>query len=135
VNVPDEELNRWADVGLRVANLLVSAQDAFRADRPEDAKTCVDDAHARLWRLIKAMVRAGASEPRERPAPSYDVPLELLMSETSQEYARALRRAAELAEAVDKERGWFPDGPAEIVSDWAEEAEFQAFGPKGGGIE
>lgn len=145
MNVPLEELNAWAERVHRVNGNLLRAMDAARRGDAEAAGEYAAMVQRSLNGLRHALVRAGANDPmlearrelleqaRAAGMPAMEreeTPLELLSSPTSQAYARAMREAAELAVAVDKERGWWPDGPAETVCDWADGAEFEAFGPK-----
>ena len=59
------------------------------------------------------------------------VPLELLSTDASHRYARLMREAFEAARAVDHERGYGSDGPADMLEGLAEEAEFDAYGAVG----
>jgi hypothetical protein len=146
MNVPQEELNEWADRLFKANGLLLSAMTAGYHGDAKSAGEYAGMVQERLNGLRQAMVRAGADDPMEAaqaelyeqcraagmPVPEHkEVPLEVLCSPTAQEYARVMRRAADLAELVDKERGYWPDGPAERVDDWADYVEFEVFGPKG----
>lgn len=85
---------------------------------------------AKLWRALE---RAGAANPiqTQRPASSPKLlTLGLLTSPANRRLLDALRQAHGAAKAVDRERGYWPDGMAESFADFVIETEREVYGPQ-----
>lgn len=73
-----------------------------------------------------------ASTHPDAPANGMELPLHLLNSEKAQEFARAMRHAADCARAVDRERGLPYEGSmGQYLDSLAEGVEEEVLGPKG----
>jgi len=140
VNVPNEELDRWAREVRQVRAWLTNISDRLPATAPEEMLQMALQARTKAHDMLRAMIRAGAEDPmeadrRERLGESYQpaaapVPIELLSSPAAREYAAAIRAAAVACRKMEAERG-IGDGYAEHLEDVARAAEFEVYGPAG----
>src|ERR1051326_8555588 len=116
----DRELNAIRAAVLRLMRFGVThdAQEVYDA---------AAQAQRSLQRLMNGTETA-AEPPSNFPTDARDFSPSLLNSPKSQEFARVLRQAANLACEVDRERGLDPrDGLGEVLSDLAVSAERDAF--------
>jgi type IV pilus biogenesis protein CpaD/CtpE len=145
VNISQEKLDALVGEAFRTNSLLLQAESRLRQDRAEAAATLIETARRGNSSVVRSLVWAGAQDPaqkvreeqrRERQelglpsAPVKEVPLSLLSSPSAQEYAEAIRAAAEACRKMEEERG-IEDGLAEILGDYAEIAALEVYGPVG----
>ncbi|HZO87140.1 MAG TPA: hypothetical protein VFB38_02290 [Chthonomonadaceae bacterium] len=147
MNVPQEELNAWAQAALHVNGLLLAAQDALRRGDVTEAGEKLTQARQVNWTQEKRLVRAGADDPIAARAQALEqemtteevstlpqpqeTSLALLTSPANRRLLEALRAAQEAAEAVDRERGDWPEGLAEVLAEYVAQVELEVHGPKG----
>lgn len=148
MKVPDAELNQWAQTLFDQNARMLCLSDALRGK--EDCDTLfsqLETIRGKNWRLMNALVRAGAESPVEKAQAALrqtyreeggevsepeSLPLALLCSPKARQYAEAIRAAADARRAMDEERyGVGCETFAEILEDYAAESEFEVFGPVG----
>jgi len=135
MEVPGSELDAWARAAARLRNGAGKMVGLLAAGDREECRQVAVDLCVAAGELLSRLERAGAepTDDRLRDSVEKDVPLELLTSPTNRRYRDTLRQAWEAAVAVDKERGWFPDGEADFVEDLLARVELEVEGPVGRG--
>jgi hypothetical protein len=148
VNVSQKDLNDLAATAFRIDGYLLRVQGALRRGTiTVPAASDLETARQANLRIQHSLVRAGADDPREAAdaetrvrmrdagvdAPELkEIPIELLSSPAARRYAEAIRAAATACREMETERyGPDCDGFAEMLEDWARDAEFEVFGPVG----
>jgi len=143
MNVPQEELDRWAQMTEAITDAsrgIIYALQAVENVTAEELHAVVSEA----WRLLstanrlqKHLLQAGAADPspyadmdRDR---ALSVPLASLSSSANRRLAELLREAAAVAAQVEDERGI--KGDDRVLSDtlelYAEATEQECYGPAG----
>lgn len=130
MNVEDEELARWARFADAVRNDSLRLCRLLAGGKMSDANRLLMEMHLAAARTLSAMELAGAEIPSYLPRAS-DTSLTLLTSEANRRYCLKLREAWEAAIEVDKERGCYPDGPADLLADRLARVEREVYGPAG----
>ncbi len=139
MNSTSADLDRWAAACERAATECEQAELLLIDAGDFGALQHVTRARETVFTTYRAMVDAGAA-PSNGAGVSAPVPLHLLDTLNARRLLRALQEAADLAEAVDQERGWTmadgtPCGLSETISDMAERLRLEVEGPAGGGRE
>jgi hypothetical protein len=141
VKPPQEKLTELAQKAYRATGLLVRSGDYLASVKlPDNVADDLCAAQRLCLSLRHGLVALGADDPhreetlrvyhqRDLPPPP-ETPLHLLSSEKAQRAAQKLREAAEAVLAMEEERG-ITDGTGELLSDWADIAEMECFGPVG----
>ena len=134
MNITLEKLSAWNAFAQLARNTAISVRVCYaRGDRQKAIQQLADLETAAAACCV-SLEAAGAERPRSLPAPP-SVPLALLDTPASRRYARLMREAYEAARAVDHERGYGDDGPADVLEGFAEAAEMDAYGAVGMGRE
>lgn len=139
MNVPQEELNDWLRktqiVNGRLLSIIATLTVTPETRQTVQVAELAQEVQHHVNGLKQALERAGAEDtaaPMRSPSASLDdLPLELLTSPTNHRYCEALRVAYEYAIERDKERGWYPDGPGEVIGHWLKSAEEEVYGASG----
>lgn len=143
-----EELNALAEKAFRVnAHLLKVKTSLLRAGVPRDVQEEVETARRVNWSTLKGLVKLGADDPTDelqarlkarfvaaggKLPEQEETPLHLLSSPAARRYAAAIREAATACREMETERyGPHCDGLAEMLEDWAADAERETYGPPG----
>ncbi len=106
MNVPQTELDGWADACARINGLLLQAEAALRREQTETAGNLVESARRVNVTTKHALERAGAADPRPEHVPMpEETPIQLLDTPANRRYAAALRAAYEALQEVERDRG------------------------------
>lgn len=130
MNVTTDKLTGWNRFAQLARNTAIAARLAYAKGDREKGKAMLHDLEQAAAAAAASLEAAGADRPQGLPTPS-PVPLALLDTPASRRYARLMREAYEAARAVDRERGFGEDGPADVLEGFAEDAELDAYGPAG----
>lgn len=130
MNVPADKLTTWNRFAELARNTAIAARLAYARGDRDKGKALLKTLEEAAASASVSLEAAGADRPQSLPAPS-SVPLELLSTEASRRYARLMREAYEAARAVDHERGYGEDGPADLLEGLAEDAALDAYGAVG----
>jgi hypothetical protein len=146
MKLAQDKLTELAQKAYRANSRMLSASDYLRSvNLPDPVADDLSAARQALVSIGHGLVSLGAEDPHRAAwtetdadlrAAGYDVPerhetpLHLLSSEKAKAAARKLREAAEAVLAMEAERG-LSDGLGEMLSDWADIQEMEAFGPVG----
>ena len=142
MNVPQEELDRWALTAESLTDATRGIVYTLQAEHvtPEKLHGALSEAWKILSianRLQKHLLQAGAADPspyadlyRDR---ALSVPLASLSSPANRRLAELLREAATVAAQVEDERGIIGDDRvlSDTLSIYAEATEQECYGPKG----
>lgn len=139
MNVPHDELDAWAVRCMNINGAILHALNKVRQPEPtaeqlHSAFFQLSEAQAQTAKLWRALERAGATNPIQTPRPTSSpklLMLELLTSPANRRLLDALREVRDAAEAVDRERGYWPDSMAEAFADFVIETEREIYGPHG----
>ncbi|HLK55293.1 MAG TPA: hypothetical protein VKU00_01935 [Chthonomonadaceae bacterium] len=142
MNVPQEELDRWAQTAENLSGAAMGIVYALQAENvtPQRLHAALSEAwrlQGQANRLRKHLMQAGAADPspyadlnRER---ALAVPLASLSSPANRRLAELLREAATVAAQVEDERGI--KGDDRVLSDtldiYATATEQECYGPAG----
>ena len=123
-DVSRDEINGWAQTCLRICEDTATASLAARRARRQETCAALAEAHARAWRLMKALVEAGAVHPVEKRLFEHSTgpgisALELLDTPANWRLLDALMDAHQAALEVDRERGEHATGLAEVLEHFA----------------
>ena len=132
MNVEQDALEALARSFLRIHQGNARAAAALRQGNTEDAARDVEEARGIAWRGMQAAIRAGATRPPELPMRRRETTLAQMTSPANRRLLAALRAAVEAAEEVDRERGDYPDGFAEVLGHYAATIAQEVHGPEGG---
>lgn len=132
MNVPQDKLDAWAETVNRIRRDCPKIGKRIAAREYREADELATDLQMTAAALLSEMERAGSARPSSLP-PANGVPLHLLDTPANRRLARALREAYEAAQAVDYERGYGEDGPAEHIGELLGRVEQEVFGPAGQG--
>lgn len=130
MNVPQEELDRWARFANEVRGRMLRLPRLISWKGNAEVEREMNDLMLLAAQMTKAMEAAGATPPVS-VLPVEPVPLELLASEANRRYYQKLYEAWEAAIAVDIERGCHPHGPADLLADRIARVEREVYGPAG----
>ena len=130
MNVPAEKLTTWNRFAELARNTAIAARLAYAGGDRDKGKALLKTLEEAAAAASVSLEAAGAERPLALPVAS-TVPLNLLSTDASRRYARLMREAYEAARAVDHERGYGNDGPADLLEGLAEEAELNAYGAVG----
>ena len=146
MNLDQEPLNEWAELLYRSEMRLESIAERLQTAGPADCLAELNLVRAHINRVKRGLVRGGADDPLESALAStreamraagfeapepVPVPLHLLTSETNRRFYALLQQLLPIAVARDRERGWYPEGPAQAVAEMLADAQFEVNGPKG----
>jgi hypothetical protein len=149
LQVDYESINEWVDALYRVLlHLERVATSLEAAGGANEALGEINLCRANVGRVVHDLVRHGAEDPAERmmselrdameesgmilpPMNREPLPLHLLASEANRRYCELLEQLLPVAHARDTERGWAPEGPAQVVADMLADARLEVYGPPG----
>ena len=130
MTITTEKLTAWNRFADFARSTALAARLAYAQGDAGRGRALLQELEQAAAAQSSALEAAGADRPQTLPSP-LTVPLDKLSTEASRRYARLMREAYEAARAVDYERDYGDDGPADVLEGFAEAAGMDAYGRSG----